>query len=76
MGFILVTCRVVSMTSIRSVVDASVVCVGCRLVGLFIPDPDPDFLHIPDPGVKRHQIPDPGSGSATLYIVTSNNIFL
>ncbi len=34
--------------------------------GLFIPDPDPDFLTIlvPDPGVKK--APDPGSGSATL----------
>jgi hypothetical protein len=27
--------------------------------GLFIPDPDPDFLSIPDPGVKKP--PDPGS---------------
>jgi hypothetical protein len=28
--------------------------------GLFIPDPDPDFLPIPDPGVKKwHRIPDP-----------------
>ncbi len=26
--------------------------------GLFILDPDPDFLPIPDPGSKRHQIPD------------------
>ncbi len=32
--------------------------------GLFILDPDPDFLPIPDPGVKN--APDPGSGSATL----------
>jgi hypothetical protein len=34
--------------------------------GLFIPDPDPDFLpsRIPDPGVKK--APDPGSVSATL----------
>jgi hypothetical protein len=34
--------------------------------GLFIPDPDADFLPswIPDPGVKK--APDPGSGSATL----------
>ncbi len=32
--------------------------------GLFIPDPDPDFLPISDPGVKK--APDPGSGSATL----------
>jgi len=30
--------------------------------GLFIPDPDPDFLPIPDPGSrcqKRHRMPDP-----------------
>ncbi len=30
--------------------------------GLFIPDPDPDFLPIPNPGSgwsKRHRIPDP-----------------
>ncbi len=32
--------------------------------GLFIPDPDPDFLRIPDPGVKKAL--DPWSGSATL----------
>ncbi len=34
--------------------------------GLFIPDPDPHFLHIriPDPGVKK--APDPGSESVTL----------
>ncbi len=32
--------------------------------GLFIPDPEFDFLPIPDPGVKK--APDSGSGSATL----------
>ncbi len=31
--------------------------------GMFIPDPDLDFVPIPDPGVKR--APDPGSGSET-----------
>ncbi len=31
--------------------------------GLFIPDPDLDFLPIPDPGVKK--LPDHWSGSAT-----------
>jgi hypothetical protein len=36
---------------------------------LFIPDPDPDFLHIPDQGVKK--APDSGSGSATLNICNS-----
>jgi hypothetical protein len=37
-------------------------------LGIFIPDPDLDFLPIqdPDPGVK--QIPNPGSGSATLLV--------
>jgi hypothetical protein len=34
------------------------------LSGLFIPDPDLDFLPIPDPGVQN--VPYPGSGSATL----------
>ncbi len=34
------------------------------LSGMFIPDPDLDFLPIPYPGVKK--APDPGSGSATL----------
>ncbi len=34
------------------------------LSGLFVPDPDPDFLPIPDPGVKK--APDPGYGSAAL----------
>jgi hypothetical protein len=29
--------------------------------GLFIPDPDPDFLPIPNPGVKK--APDPGSAT-------------
>jgi hypothetical protein len=28
--------------------------------GLFILDPDPDFLTIPDPGVKKAPDPDPG----------------
>jgi hypothetical protein len=32
--------------------------------GLFIPDPDPDFLPIPDRGVIKS--PDPGSGSARM----------
>ncbi len=32
--------------------------------GMFIPDPDLDFLPIPDPGVKK--APDPGFGFATL----------
>ncbi len=38
--------------------------------GLFIPDPDADFLpsRIPDPGVKK--APNPGSGSATLVRVS------
>ncbi len=27
--------------------------------GLFIPDPDPDFLSIPDPGSKTPWIRDP-----------------
>ncbi len=27
--------------------------------GLFIPDPDPDFLPIPDPGVKKALDPGP-----------------
>jgi hypothetical protein len=40
--------------------------------GLFIPDPDPDFLHIPVPGVKK--APDPGSGSATLLANNSDFI--
>jgi hypothetical protein len=34
--------------------------------GLFIPDPDPDFLPIPDPDPEVKKAPDPGSGSATL----------
>ncbi len=34
--------------------------------GLFIPDPDPDFLPIPDPGSRGKKAPDPGYGSATL----------
>jgi hypothetical protein len=39
--------------------------------GLFILDPDPEYLPIPDPGSriqgsKRHRILYPGSGSATL----------
>ncbi len=38
--------------------------------GLFIPDPDPDFLPIRLLGVKR--APDPGSGSATLAFPISN----
>jgi hypothetical protein len=32
--------------------------------GMFIPDPDFDFLSIPDPGVKK--APDIGSGTITL----------
>jgi hypothetical protein len=32
--------------------------------GMFIPDPDLDFLPIPDPEIKK--TPDPGSGSAIL----------
>ncbi len=36
--------------------------------GLFIPDPDPDFLPILDAGSKGQKAPDPGSGSATLQI--------
>jgi hypothetical protein len=38
----------------------------CGGSGLFIPNPDTDFLpsRIPDPGVKK--APNPGSGSATL----------
>jgi hypothetical protein len=35
-----------------------------NMIGMFIPDPDLDFVFIPDPGVKK--APDPGSGSATL----------
>ncbi len=38
--------------------------------GLFIPDPDADFLPISDPGVKK--APDPGSGSATLLVPYRN----
>ncbi len=34
--------------------------------GLFIPDPDPDFLPIPDPGSRGKK--GPGSGSATLLM--------
>ncbi len=34
--------------------------------GLFIPDPDHEFLPIPDPGVKK--APGPGSRSATLFL--------
>jgi hypothetical protein len=34
--------------------------------GLFIPDPDPVFLHISDPGVKR--APDPGSTTLLMRI--------
>ncbi len=34
--------------------------------GLFIPDPDPDFLPIPDPGSRGKKAPDSGFGSATL----------
>jgi hypothetical protein len=50
--------------------------------GLFIPDPDLDFLPIPDPGVKK--APDPESGSATLLfslqiglppVTTAKNLF-
>ncbi len=32
------------------------------MTGLFIPDPDPDFLPIPDPGSRGQK----GNGSATL----------
>jgi hypothetical protein len=35
-----------------------------KLSGMFIPDPDLDFLPIPDPGIK--EAPDPGS--ATLHL--------
>jgi hypothetical protein len=38
------------------------------MIGLFIPDPDADFLPSRIPGSKRHPIPDPGSGSATLVV--------
>jgi hypothetical protein len=39
------------------------------LSGMFVPDPDFDFLPIPDPVVKKAS--DPGSGSATLLICNS-----
>ncbi len=41
--------------------------------GIFIPDPDLDFLPIPDPGFKKAQ--DPGSGSATLVIRAGNRSY-
>ncbi len=39
--------------------------------GMFIPDPDPDFLPIPDPRVKKAS--DRRSGSATLENLLWNN---
>ncbi len=40
--------------------------------GMFIPDPDLDFLPIPDPGVKKA----PDSGSATLLLHTGTFLLL
>ncbi len=40
--------------------------------GLFIPEPDPDFLPIPDPGSKGQK----GTGSATLTETTCTNLDL
>jgi hypothetical protein len=34
--------------------------------GMFIPDPDLDFLPIPDPEVKK--APDPGSGTLVRFV--------
>jgi hypothetical protein len=34
--------------------------------GMFIPDPDLDFLPIPDPGVKK--APDPGSATLCFFL--------
>ncbi len=36
--------------------------------GLFIPDPDPDFLPITDPGIKKAADPGSATLSATLEI--------
>jgi hypothetical protein len=39
--------------------------ISSRKSGLFIPNPDPDFLPIPDPGSRGQKAPYTGSGSAT-----------
>jgi hypothetical protein len=47
--------------------------------GLFIPDPDPDFLPIPDPRSRVKKALDPASGSATLvnnYLKSPFLVFL
>jgi hypothetical protein len=40
--------------------------------GLFILDPDPDFLPVPDPGVKK--TPDPGSATLKFYKKSQNKV--